>query len=122
MCQTLSRAEQFKLMQFAETEFKKRRTEYNQNINAKLYKIKLSPNTKRIVLPRKIESTESRLKQGQLHAQVFSELKRYWKDSLEYWDDSKKFMGKFMLKFDLYFWLFGRTASDCYTDAIAGSY
>ena len=40
LSQTLSRAEQFKLMQFAETEFKKRRTEYNQNINAKLYKIK----------------------------------------------------------------------------------
>ena len=97
LSQTLSRAEQFKLMQFAETEFKKRRTEYNQNINAKLYKIKLIPNTKRIVLPRKIESTESRLKQGQLHAQVFSELKRYWKDSLEYWDDSKSLWGNLCL-------------------------
>lgn len=97
LSQSLSRAEQFKLMQFAETEFKKRRTEYNQNINAKLYKIKLIPNTKRIVLPRKIESTESRLKQGQLHAQVLSELKRYWKDSLEYWDDSKSLWGNLCL-------------------------
>ncbi len=64
----LSRAEQSKLMQFTENEFKKRRKQFNlTQLNGKPYKIKLIPNTKRIVLPRKIESTESRLNQGQLH-------------------------------------------------------
>ena len=94
----LSRAEQSKLMQFTENEFKKRRKQFNlTQLNAKPYKIKLNPNTKRIVLPRKIESTESRLKQGQLHAQVLNELKRYWKESPEYWDDSKSLWGNLCL-------------------------
>ena len=94
----LSRAEQSKLMQFTENEFNKRRKQFNlTKLNAKPYEIKLNPNTKRIVLPRKIESTESRLKQGQLHAQVLNELKRYWKDSLEYWDDSKSLWGNLCL-------------------------
>lgn len=97
LSQKLSRAEQIKLMQFAEDEFKKRRKQYNQHLEAKLYKIKLIPNTKRIVLPRKIESTESRLKQGQLHAQVLDELKQYWKYSLEYWDEPKQLWGNLCL-------------------------
>ncbi len=117
----LSRAEQSKLMQFTENEFKKRRKQFNlTQLNGKPYKIKLIPNTKRIVLPRKIESTESRLKQGQLHAQVLNELKQYWKESLEYWDDSQSLWGDLLLKFDLYFRLFRRTASDCHPEAIAG--
>jgi len=94
----LSRAEQSKLMQFTENEFKKRRKQFNlTQLNGKPYKIKLIPNTKRIVLPRKIESTESRLKQGQLHAQVLNELKQYWKESLEYWDDSQSLWGNLCL-------------------------
>ena len=94
----LSRAEQSKLMQFTENEFKKRRKQFNlTQLNGKPYKIKLIPNTKRIVLPRKIESTESRSKQGQLHAQVLNELKQYWKESLEYWDDSQSLWGNLCL-------------------------
>ena len=98
MSRKLSRAEQSKLMQFTENEFKKRRKQFNlTQLNGKPYKIKLIPNTKRIVLPRKIESTESRLKQGQLHAQVLNELKQYWKESLEYWDDSQSLWGNLCL-------------------------
>ena len=97
LSQKLSRAEQSKLMQFTEDEFNKRRREFNQNVDKKPYRIKLNPHTKRIVLPRKIESTESRLKQGQLHAQVLNELKRYWKDSLGYWDDPEYLWGNLCL-------------------------
>lgn len=97
LSQKLSRAEQSKLMQFTEDEFNKRRKQYNQDLEGKLYKIKLTPHTKRIVLPRKIESTESRLKQGQLHAQVLDDLKHYWKNSLEYWDEPKQLWGNLCL-------------------------
>ena len=62
LSQKLSRDEQSKLMQFTEDEFNKRRKQFNQNVDKKSYRIKLNPHTKRIVLPRKIESTESRLK------------------------------------------------------------
>ena len=64
LSQKLSRDEQSKLMQFTEDEFNKRRRQFNQNVDKKSYRIKLNPHTKRIVLPRKIESTESRLEQG----------------------------------------------------------
>lgn len=99
LSQKLSRDEQSKLMQFTEDEFNKRRRQFNQNVDKKSYRIRLNPHTKRIVLPRKIESTESRLKQGQLHAQVLNALKAYWKDSLGYWDDPKYLWGDLCLSF-----------------------
>ncbi len=99
LSQKLSRAEQSKLMQFTEDEFNKRRTQFNQNVDKKSYRIKLNPHTKRIVLPRKIESTESRLKQGHLHIQVFKELRQYWQDSFEYWDEPKYLWGNLCLSF-----------------------
>lgn len=97
LSQSLSRAEQFKLRIFTEDEFKKRKKQYNKLINAKSYKIKLFPNTKRIVLPRKIESTGPRLKHGQLHVQVLNELKQYWQYSLDYWDEPKQLWGNLCL-------------------------
>ncbi|MEB5477548.1 tyrosine-type recombinase/integrase [Acinetobacter pollinis] len=95
----LSRAEQSKVMQFTEDEFNKKRRKFNQSIDKKSYQIKLNPHTKRIVLPRKIESTETRLKQGKLHAQVIQELKQYWRDSFGYLEDPKYFWGNLCLSF-----------------------
>ena len=99
LSQKLSRAEQSKLMQFTEDEFNKRRREFNQNVDKKPYRIKLNPHTKRIVLPRKIESTESRLEQGHLHIHVLKELRQYWQDSFEYWDEPKYLWGNLCLSF-----------------------
>ena len=99
LSQKLSRDEQSKLMQFTEDEFNKRRKQFNQNVDKKSYRIKLNPHTKRIVLPRKIESTESRLEQGHLHILVVKELRQYWQDSFEYWNEPKYLWGNLCLSF-----------------------
>ena len=99
LSQKLSRDEQSKLMQFTEDEFNKRRKQFNQNVDKKSYRIKLNPHTKRIVLPRKIESTESRLEQGHLHIHVLKELRQYWQDSFEYWNEPKYLWGNLCLSF-----------------------
>lgn len=99
LSQKLSRDEQSKLMQLTEDEFNKRRRQFNQNVDKKSYRIKLNPHTKRIVLPRKIESTESRLEQGHLHILVVKELRQYWQDSFEYWDEPKYLWGNLCLSF-----------------------
>ena len=99
LSQKLSRDEQSKLMQFTEDEFNKRRRQFNQNVDKKSYRIKLNPHTKRIVLPRKIESTESRLEQGHLHIHVLKELRQYWQDSFEYWNEPKYLWGNLCLSF-----------------------
>lgn len=99
LSQKLSRDEQSKLMQFTEDEFNKRRRQFNQNVDKKSYRIKLNPHTKRIVLPRKIESTESRLKHGHLHILVVKELRQYWQDSFEYWNEPKYLWGNLCLSF-----------------------
>lgn len=99
LSQDLSRAEQAELMQFTEDEFNNRRKQFNQNVDKKSYRIKLNPHTKRIVLPRKIESTESRLEQGHLHIQVVKELRQYWQDSFEYCVEPKYLWGNLCLSF-----------------------
>lgn len=99
LCQNLNRDEQFKLVQFAEHEFNQRRRKFNQTENGKTYNIKLNPHTKRIVQPRKIESTESRLKQSKLHTQVLKELKLYWENSSDYTSDTTYLWGNLFLSF-----------------------